>query len=308
MRRALSFAVLLLALPGGSEPPAELFEATETATGLCTSLGGTPRILDGYRTTRDLNGDGRDDFLADLARLECGGAWSAFCGASGCPVTAWLSEADGGFARFDFGRLLGLSVRDAEPRPEVVARYAAPFCAGEAVADCTRTWRFASNSPETPPLDPGPEPDPTEAPAAEAAPEPVPPAKPAPGLAGWSLRHVPGSSPVALATGVGNVASLAAFCLSDQPFLAVTFHQRPGSDSVELGFAFSQGPVTAIAGLEETAGGAYVAPLQDGPLAARLAGRDGEVALRAGTEDQGVLSLKGSSRTIRAAIGACHSF
>lgn len=305
MRRALSFAVLLLALPAGSEPPAELFEATEAATALCTSLGGTARILDGYRVTRDLNGDGRDDFLADLARLECGGAWSAFCGASGCPVTAWLSEADGGFARFDFGRLLGLSVRDAEPRPEVVARYAAAFCGGEAGADCSRTWTFASNSPETPPPDPAPEPAMA---AAAAAPEPALPASPAPGAAGWSLRHVPGSSPVALGSGVGNVASLAAFCLSDEPFLAVTFHERPASESVELGFAFSQGAVTAVAGFEETAGGAYVAPLRDGPLAARLAGRDGDVALRAGAEEQGVLSLKGSSRTIRAAIGACHAF
>ena len=51
--------------------------------------------------------------------------------------------------------------------------------------------------------------------------------------AGWTLRRVPGSSPVALGDGVGNIASLAAFCLAGQPFLAVTFHERPEADSVD---------------------------------------------------------------------------
>ena len=108
--------------------------------------------------------------------------------------------------------------------------------------------------------------------------------------------------------GVGNIASLAVFCLAEQPFLAVTFHHRPETESVELDFGFSQGPVTAAAGFEETAGGAFVVSLDEGPLAARLAGRDAEVTLRVGSEDEGVLSLKGSSRTIRSAIGACHAF
>jgi hypothetical protein len=321
MRRALPAALLLLALPAAlpaaAEPPAALIEATEEAAALCSAFGGTPAILDGYRITRDLNGDGRDDFLIDLARLECGGAWSALCGSSGCPVSAWLSGPDGGYTRFDFGRLRGVEMRDAAPLPAVVARYAAPFCAAEAVEDCTRTWTFASVSPDTPPVDRPPEaaPAPAPAPEPEPAPAPEPEAAPAPaeapvhpGLAGWTLRRIPGSSPVALGAGVGNVASLAVFCLSDQPFLAATFHQKPATDSVELEFAFSQGPVAAALGFEETAGGAYVAPLADGPLAARLAGRDREVALRAGAEDQGVLSLSGSSRTIRAAIGECHGF
>jgi hypothetical protein len=309
MRRALATALLLLALPAASEPPAALIEATEEATALCSAFGGTPAILDGYSLARDLNGDGRDDFLTDLGRLECRGAWSALCGPSGCPVSAWLSEPDGGYARFDFGRLRGVEVRDAAPLPAVVARYAAPSCSAEAVEDCTRTWTFASASPATPPVDRTPEAAP--APAPEPQPEPEPEPAPAPadsGAGGWTLRRVPGSSPVALGIGVGNVASLAVFCLSDQPFLAVSFREKPAAERVELEFAFSQGPVAAEVGFEETAGGAYVASLADGPLAARLAGRDREVALSAGAEDQGLLSLAGSSRTIRAAIGECHGF
>ena len=304
MRRVLAAAVLLLALPAASEPPAALVEATEEAVALCVQLGGTPVILDGYRTTRDLNGDGADDFLTDLARLECGGAWSAFCGSSGCPVAAWLSEAGGGHVRFDFGRLLGFELREADPLPALVARYAAPFCGGDVVDSCTRTWTFASNSPETPPIDRQPAAAPEEAPAPEAPAEP-PAAAPAAEVAGWSLRSVPGSSPVALGTGVGNIASVAAFCLGDAPFLALTFHHRPEGDSVRLGFAFSDGPLEVSAGYEETAGGAFVVALADGPLAAQLAGRDSEVAVSVDTRAEGVLSLDGSTRSLRGALDAC---
>ena len=110
MRRALRTAAALLALslPAvAEEPPAALIEATEQASALCTALGGTPGILDGYMRTLDLNGDGRADFLTDLGRLECDGARAVFCGPSGCPVAAWLSEPDGSHSRFDLGRMQG---------------------------------------------------------------------------------------------------------------------------------------------------------------------------------------------------------
>ena len=108
--------------------------------------------------------------------------------------------------------------------------------------------------------------------------------------------------------GTGNIATLAAFCLEGQPFLAVTFHERPEAASVPLAFAFGQGAVEAEAGFEETAGGAYVVALADGPLAARLAGRDSEVAVRAAGRDEGVLSLEGSTRALRSALADCHGF
>jgi hypothetical protein len=301
-RRALGIiAGLLAALPALAEPPPALIEAAEEAARLCTSLGGDPTILATYETTLDLNGDGIDDFVTDLARLECGGARDAFCGPSGCPVTAWLSEP-GGYARFDFGRLRGFEIREAEPLPMLVARYTAAFCDDIVTDGCTRTWTFTSNAPEQPPVDvaePEAAPVPEPAPAAEAAP---------PALAGWTLRRVPGASPVALGMGTGNIATLAAFCLEGQPFLALTFHQRPDGDSVALGFAFSQGPVDVSAGYEETAGGAFVVALEGATLAARLAGRDTEVAVSVDGRAEGTLSLAGSTKALRGALADCHGF
>lgn len=100
-RLRLALLLVLLPLPAAAEPPAALVEATEEAMSFCTSVGGAPAILDGYRTEADLNGDGVPDILTDLARIECGGAWSAFCGPSGCPVSAWLSAPGGQVERFD---------------------------------------------------------------------------------------------------------------------------------------------------------------------------------------------------------------
>lgn len=298
-RFPLFAAALVATLPAAAqEPPPALIEATEEATAVCTGLGGTPRILDDYETIRDLNGDGREDFLTDLAHLECAGAWSAFCGDSGCPVTAWLSAPGDGYERFDLGRLRSFTIEEGTGAlPALVARYAAAACGQEGSDECTRTWRFASNAPEEPPVD--------------AAAQPVSSAAPPPkrvALSGWTLRRVPGASPVALGGGTGDIASLAAFCLEGQPFLALTFLERPAGDTVALDFAFSQGPVQVSAGFEATAGGAYVVPLADGLLAARLGGRDSEVAVDVDGAAQGILSLSGSTRALRGALGDCYRF
>ena len=157
---------------------------------------------------------------------------------------------------------------------------------------CTRTWVFSSNAPEQPPVDPEAAPA-----AAPAAPIPLVPA-------GWTLRRVPGASPVALGGGVGAIASLAGFCLQGQPFLAVTFRERPAADEVTLDFAFSQGSLEVPAGFEPTAGGAYVVAA-DSQLSERLAGRDTEVAVKLDGAAQGSLSLAGSTKAIRGALEDC---
>jgi hypothetical protein len=306
---AAGLVVLVLAGPAsaGSEPPPALVEFTEEQAAFCRDLGGTPKILESYQTVRDLNGDGRDDFLTNLANLECDGAWSAFCGSAGCPVNAWLSEPDGGHRRFDFGYLQGFEVQDGTPLPRVLAGYHGTLCGDPdriGADGCTRTWTFATNEPPEPPVDAEPSPAETAPAVADApapsGPEPVQAIPP-----GWTLRNVPGSSPVALGGGTGSVALLAAFCLGGQPFLAVTFHERPATDEVPLRFDFSQGPIEATARFEEGAGGAFVVPLAEGDLAARLAGRDREVALEVEGESEGTLSLSGSSRSLRGALEAC---
>ncbi len=304
MRPSLAFAALLAAGPAlaASEPPPALIEATEQSAAECRKLGGVPDILSKYETVRDLNGDGRDDFLTDLGALQCAGAWSAFCGSGGCPVSAWLSEPGDGYSRFDFGYLIGFELNDrGGDLPQVVAHYQGIYCDDDARINadhCTRTWTFTSNAPDEPPVDPGPG---TGAASAAAEPEPPPVVIPP----GWTLRRVPGASPVAVAGGTGSIASLAAFCLGGQPFLAVSFHERPKGDQATLGFDFSQGRLETKAGLEPTAGDAFVVPLAEGPLLDRLGGRDTSVAVSVDGAGQGELSLAGSTKALRGALEEC---
>ena len=85
----------------------------------------------------------------------------------------------------------------------------------------------------------------------------------------------------------------------------MTFRERPKADEVKLDFAFSQGPLDATAGFEQTAGGAYVVALAGTPLADRLGGRDTEVELSVDGAGQGMLSLEGSTKALRGALADC---
>lgn len=296
----LILALFATAAAPAAELPPEVVEATDQAMVECAGFGGRAEVLPAYATRIDLNGDGVDDYLTDLAGLQCVDAWSAFCGSAGCPVTAWLSQADGGFARFDFGHLQGFEIAEAsEGLPVVRAHYHGAFC-GEGRADvdgCARRWTFATSTPKLPPIE-------GEEVAAVAA--ETPDAPPIPELPeGWTLREVPGGNPLALGAGVGDIAYLAGFCLEGRPFLAVRLEPPREAAAVAVGFAFSQGPVVAEARFEPTADGAHVIALEGSPLAARLAGRDSRVEVSLDGVAAGVLSLAGSTRALRGALGVC---
>ena len=101
MRHGLTCAFLsvLLSFPahGQSLPPQVQAQVDEVSTG-CRGFGGNPVPAEGFVTNADLNGDGQPDYIVDLAALNCEGAWSAFCGSAGCPVTVWLSGPAGYFS------------------------------------------------------------------------------------------------------------------------------------------------------------------------------------------------------------------
>jgi len=125
---------------------------------------------------------------------------------------------------------------------------------------------------------------------------------------GWSLRAAEGADPVAVSTGPGAIRDVMLFCLSGAPFLALRLAEPRDAPYLEIGFAFSDGAITAPAGREEGLDGAYVIDLAAHPVAARLAGRDGRVDISIDGAAQGVLSLSGSSRAIPGALAGCHDF
>jgi hypothetical protein len=124
-------------------------------------------------------------------------------------------------------------------------------------------------------------------------------------VGGWTLRAAPGAEPVAVSTGPGAIRDIMLFCLSDLPFLALRLTEPREAAALDVGFAFSDGAVTAEAGREDGLDGAYVIDLAAHPVAARLAGRDSRVDISLDGAAQGTLSLSGSTVAIRGALASC---
>lgn len=129
------------------------------------------------------------------------------------------------------------------------------------------------------------------------------PAVAAPGD-GWSLRGAENSPPVALIEGPGLARSVAVFCLSGEPFLALMLTE-PKASTVRVDFGFSDEDWRGTAAREDLAGSAYVVALRGDRLAGLLAGKDSRADLAIDGAAQGELSLAGSSDMIGAALESC---
>ncbi|MEM8569919.1 MAG: hypothetical protein AAGG56_03325 [Pseudomonadota bacterium] len=296
----------VFASTGLADPPPALFEATELAFSNCAERGEDARILEGYDNIQDLNGDGLDDYIADFSRIICGDADVAVCEIEGCPIVVWLSAPAGSYRRVDLGASLGyqmLPPPGGMGLPRLQSLHPKVVCtdAGLDTSVCSRTWRFVGDTPIStsftapPPLRP------------EARPAHVPPPLD-PSEAGWTLRQSADGSPVALGRGTGVIRSLGIFCLQSMPFLVLRFHEPPNTDQLEVTFEFASGPISVPALFEETAGGAYVIDLAPTRLAARLAGPYTSTTLRFEIEEPVLISLAGSTVSIRAALASCYDF
>lgn len=314
MVRIISILCLLLAPCAASAtqfPPALQTTINEQFAD-CREFGGNPSLGPAYATMVDLDGDGAQDYIIDLAGFVCEGAWSVFCGSAGCPVAIWRSDGTepswGGFVQ-------AWELSGAAAKPSVLVHRHGSMCPGSrsGAEGCSAQLKFVSingvpSITETAAAPPAPQPDPEPAPEEAAVAEAAGP-PPAPVTdAAWTLRDVPDSGPVAVVGGPGAIDSLSAFCLGGQPWLAVVFREQPEYRTSVFEFTFSSQTYGVEAAREDGAGGAYVLALRDGALARLLSGRDTEAALRVDAVDQGILTLRGSTVSIRGALADCFDF
>lgn len=59
--------------------------------------GKTPQFNQGFLTLKDINGDGKPDYILDYEHFQCGDLVSIFCGTGGCLTEIFASDDDGGF-------------------------------------------------------------------------------------------------------------------------------------------------------------------------------------------------------------------
>lgn len=93
MRAAL--ALLLLAAPAVAQDwPPDVAAILEDASALCD---GTFTALPDSVSQRDLNGDGRADWIVDSGAFQCSTSDSLYCGTHGCGVDTVIDGLRGSF-------------------------------------------------------------------------------------------------------------------------------------------------------------------------------------------------------------------
>ncbi len=101
----VAFAAGLLAGPAASAPkqqtlppnlPKIVQEAIDTNNKDCEA-DEKPIYLPGFLTIRDINADGKPDYILDYDHFQCGERAGMFCGTGGCQTEIFASEEDKGY-------------------------------------------------------------------------------------------------------------------------------------------------------------------------------------------------------------------
>jgi hypothetical protein len=96
---ALSLATIAYAQKAQTLPPdlpAIVKEAMEKNLKECEA-GEKPLYKPGFLTIRDINGDGKPDYILNYENFQCGERVSLFCGTGGCQTEIFASEEDKGY-------------------------------------------------------------------------------------------------------------------------------------------------------------------------------------------------------------------
>ncbi len=295
--------------PGRRPLPDAIAAFAAEQSQVCTGLGGAPRVGPAFATAVDLNGDGALDYIVDLAGIECANAWSAFCGSAGCPVSVWIAGPEGIAQEWgDYAQ--GWRIDAVGSEVALVVDQHGGSCPGSDAGAETCAQRLTFDAPRGP----GRRCDRAgrrRRGGARGRPAPAPRAAPAEalaasGVAGWTLRGGAGRHagrgqrrPGRRRDGGG--------VLPRRPALARRAAAR-GAGAPRPPRSLSPSPaqtVSSAARREDSAGGALIVELADRPLAGLLSGRDRSADVSIDGAEQGVLSLRGSTRAIRGALESC---
>jgi hypothetical protein len=103
----------------------------------------------GFRTEKDVNGDGRKDYILDYGRFQCGDSLTYFCGTGGCLTQVFVSFKDGTYARALNENVRGLRFARVKGRPAMLLDLHGSACGRAGVEPCSVTlhWNGEKFSP-----------------------------------------------------------------------------------------------------------------------------------------------------------------
>jgi hypothetical protein len=110
-----AFAFSIAAAMAEDLPPAVQKAITENRR-VCKTVA----LEKGFITRKDINGDGRPDFVLDYDYFICDGNPRAFCGSIGCATQVFASLPNGTYAKVVDENVRRIDFRQVEGRPAIV--------------------------------------------------------------------------------------------------------------------------------------------------------------------------------------------
>jgi hypothetical protein len=102
----------------------------------------TVAIEKGFTTRKDINGDGRPDFVLDYESFVCDGDRRAFCGSLGCTTQVFASLPNGAYTEVLDGNFKSIDFRDVQGRPAIIVGYPGFSCGKDPTEVCevVKSW------------------------------------------------------------------------------------------------------------------------------------------------------------------------
>ena len=102
----------------------------------------TVAIEKGFITRKDINGDGRPDFVLDYESFICNGDRRWFCGSLGCTTQVFASLPNGAYAKVLDGIFKRIDFRDVQGRPAIIVGYPGFSCGKDPTEVCevVKSW------------------------------------------------------------------------------------------------------------------------------------------------------------------------
>jgi hypothetical protein len=125
--------------------PTGVRRALVAADESCRRAGGTRVTLTVNAVRRlDLNGDGRDDYIADFHETERGGRASFFCGTGGCDLLILVAQRGGALRKIFDDRVRGYKILSGRGPGEIRFLLHGSYCGGHGNPSCEKTRRITS--------------------------------------------------------------------------------------------------------------------------------------------------------------------
>lgn len=101
--------------------------------------GAPVRLRAKFVTSRDVNGDGKPDYILDYDKFECSGTPTAFCGSAGCLTQVFASLPDGSYVKAWDENVRAIRFAKVRGRPAMIVDLHGSACGKVGAAPCART-------------------------------------------------------------------------------------------------------------------------------------------------------------------------